>query len=888
MKELKRLMLLLAAAILSLNISAVPALKVKQTVKQSDGTSLQIVLCGDENFHYFKTIDDVPVILNDKDSYDYATMKNGRLVSTNILAHEAHLRSVSENTFVNLSKASINSDIQAVWNERLVKRNEHRLIRAEKRRLQQASGANRIRMAGATSGTVKGLVILVNFTDKKMTRTQAEFDEQFNKVGYTKNRHIGSVRDYFTSQSYGQLNIEFDVVGPYTVNNNMAYYGKDVGLEGDDAHATQMVYEACKLADADVNYADYDWDHDGEVDQVYVIYAGYGQAQGAASNTIWPHEYVLEGGGYYNTRFDNTRLSTYACSCELAGTSGTRMDGIGSACHEFSHCLGLPDFYDTTPSGGNFGMGTWSLMDTGCYNGPTNAYMGSVPAPYTSYERWFAGWLEPVELNQGCQVEGLRNIVSHPEAYVIYNDANHNEFYLLENHQKNSWDACSFGKGMLIMHVDYDETAWYENTVNNVSTRERCTIIPADNKRNVYSGYNYATTDLAGDPWPGNKKNTALTNTSTLAAKVYNRNTDGTYFMNKPITNIAENTKDSTISFTFNGGVPIAAPIANGNKNEMYFLDGTFTAKWSAVEDAESYTIELQDASNMAQQIFSQNFVNFNGDITNAGYDFAAQGVLDTYLTGGKGWTGEKVFTGQDFYSSTWMLKLGSSTATGSITTPIIKAPSSGAITIYLQAHPFNRLTSLDFDITISDANDNVITSQNFKSTNMAYTVVMNAEVDKDFKVTINTNSAQKRAYIRFISVYNAALTESEILEIEGSDAVKSMVPVTTEDNGTIIVEGITDTEYTFTGLTSTRYTYRVKATAGSRVSKWSNKVTVNLDPTGIDLITADALDGNTLVDVFTTSGQLIRKTTMANWSQSLPRGTYILRTKNAAFKLAR
>ena len=206
----------------------------------------------------------------------------------------------------------------------------------------------------------------------------------------------------------------------------------------------------------------------------------------------------------------------------------------------------------------------------------------------------------------------------------------------------------------------------------------------------------------------------------------------------------------------------------------------------------------------------------------------------------------------------------------------------------WFQAHPFNRLTSLDFDITISDANGNVIDSQNFKSTDMAYTVVMNAEVDKDFKVTINTNSAQKRAYIRFLSVYNAALTESEIQEIEGNDAVKSMAPVTTESDGTIIVEGITDTEYTFTGLTSTRYTYRVKATAGSRVSKWSNKVTVNLDPTGIDLITADALDENTLVDVFTTSGQLIRKTTMANWSQSLPRGTYILRTKNTAFKLAR
>ena len=888
MKELKRLMLLLTVAVVSLNLSAVPALKVKRTVTQSDGTSLQIVLCGDENFHYYKTIDDVPVIKNDQDSYEYATMKDGCLVSTKILAHEPLQRSVSENTFINLSKASINADIQATWNERLAKRNEHRLKRAEQRKAFQASGANRIRKAGATSGNVKGLVILVNFADKKMTRTKEEFEEQFNKVGYNKNRHIGSVRDYFSSQSYGQLNIEFDVVGPYTLNNNMAYYGNDVGQEGDDAHATQMVYEACKQADADVNYADYDWDGDGEVDQVYVIYAGYGQAQGAASNTVWPHEYVLEGGGYYNVRYDNTRLSTYACSCELTGTSGTRMDGIGTACHEFSHCLGLPDFYDTRPVPSNFGMGTWSLMDTGCYNGPSTTYAGSVPAPFTSYERFYAGWLDPVELSEGCQVEGLRNIVSHPEAYIIYNEANKNEYYLLENHQKNQWDACSYGKGMLIMHVDYDKTAWYENSVNNVSSRQRCTIIPADNSQRVYSGYNYATTDLAGDPWPGYKKKTELTNTSTPAAKVYNRNSDGTYFMNKPITGIVENTKDSTISFTFNGGIPIAAPIANDNKSEAHFSNGTFTATWSAVEDAESYTIELQDASNQAQKIFSQNFVNFNGDITNAGYDFAAKNELDTYLTGGKGWTGDKVFTGQDFYSNTWMLKLGSSTATGSITTPTIKAPGSGAITIHLQAHPFNRLTSLNFDVIITDADGKEITRQNYTSSDMAYTVVLSAEVGNDFKVTISTNSAQKRAYIRFLSVYNAALTESEIAELEGSNAVKAMAPVTTTtSDGITTVEGLTDTQYTFTGLTAARYTFRVKAVSGKRVSAWSNRVSIS-DPTGIDAITIDALDGSTLVDVYTTSGQLIRRTTLADWSHSLPRGTYILRTKNTAFKLAR
>ena len=879
MQELKRLAFLLSTILVCLSMAAVPALKVKRTVKQSDGKSLQIVLCGDESFHFYQTIDGVPVVENEDGSFDYATMDHGNLISTKMLAHETDERSISEKTFINLSKKSIIADIQTTWNKRLSARNAHRLKRLEARRA-KTTGPNRIRKAGATQGEVKGLVILVNFADKKMTRTREEFDDQFNKIGYRKNSHIGSVREYFTSQSYGKLNIDFDVVGPYTVSKNMAYYGKDVGQAGDDEHPTQMVYEAIKLADKDVNFADYDWDGDGEVDQVYVIYAGYGQAQGAASNTIWPHEYVLEGGGYYNVRLDNVRLSTYACSCEFSGTSGTRMDGIGTACHEFTHCLGLPDFYDTSNVTANFGMSFWSVMDSGCYNG---SYSGSVPAPYTSYERWVSGWLEPTELNVGCEVEGLRNIVNYPDAYVIYNEANHDEFYLLENHQKNSWDAYSYGKGMLILHVDYDETAWWENTVNNVTSRQRCTIIPADNKQGFYT-----EADLAGDPWPGYKKNKNLTNTSTPAAKLYNRNSDGTYFMNKPITDITENTKDSTISFTFNGGIPIPAPIANDNISDISFTKGTFTATWSAVEGADSYTIELRDVNNQVEKIFSQNFVAFGGSITNSGYDFAEKGVLDDYLTAGKGWTGSKVYTGEDYVTQTYMLKLGSSTTVGSLTTPTITAPSSGEITVYLQAHPYNRLSSLDFKVVITDVNGNVIKEENHISNEEVFNVAMKAEVEKDFKVTISTSSTAKRAFFRFLHVYNAALSESEIAELEDANSVKSMAPNLAETkSGKTIIEGITDTHYTFEGLTSSRYTYRVKAIAKERESAWSNRVTAS-DPTGIESITLDQLDPSTVVNVFSTSGQLIRKTTIANWSQALPRGTYILRTKNRAFKTAK
>ena len=153
----------------------------------------------------------------------------------------------------------------------------------------------------------------------------------------------GSVRDYFRAQSYGQFAPEFDVVGPLTAANDMAYYGRHSG-NNNDSHVPELVWEACLQADPLVNFADYDWNGDGEADLVYMVYAGYSEAQGAAPETIWPQKWYLTM--YQSLQLDGVTIDGYACSSELRGTSGSELDGIGTACHEFSHCLGLPDTYD--------------------------------------------------------------------------------------------------------------------------------------------------------------------------------------------------------------------------------------------------------------------------------------------------------------------------------------------------------------------------------------------------------------------------------------------------------------------------------------------------------------------------------------------------------------
>ena len=321
----------------------------------------------------------------------------------------------------------------------------------------------------------------------------------------------------------------------------MAYYGEN-NSKGDDKRAATMISEACYMADKDVDFNSYDWDSDGEVDQVYVIYAGYSEAEGAKSTTIWPHEWDLDSAvsihdGNGSFKLDGVVINTYACSSELQGTRGSRISGIGTACHEFAHCLGLPDMYDTT--GNAFGMDSWDLLDYGCYNND-----GHTPAPFTSYERMFCGWLTPIVITGPVKVEGLGPITFSPVAYIIYNKAYPNEFYMLENHQQQSWDKYSYGHGLLVVHVDYDEIAWLDNSVNDKASHQRMTIVPADNS--------LSNRNLAGDPFPGTGGNTSLTNTTQPAAKLYNANADGQKFLSCPITHIQE-TADGFISFETDG-----------------------------------------------------------------------------------------------------------------------------------------------------------------------------------------------------------------------------------------------------------------------------------------------------------------------------------------------
>ena len=219
-------------------------------------------------------------------------------------------------------------------------------------------------------------------------------------------------------------------------------------------------------------------------------------------------------------------------------------------CHEYSHCLGYPDFYDIDYSGGQ-GMGAWDLMDGGSYNGD-----GYQPAGYTSYERWFAGWETPVELGaEDVNITGMKSLQNGGEFYIIYNDKNENEYYLLENRQLEGWDASAPGAGLLILHCDYDASVWEQNGPNDDPDHQRMTVVPADGEYSWWTmdGYKYYD---AAEPFPHgsvkafNKNFKTKDNVAKMAARFFTKTSNGTYWMNGSIEDITQNS-DKTISFDF-------------------------------------------------------------------------------------------------------------------------------------------------------------------------------------------------------------------------------------------------------------------------------------------------------------------------------------------------
>lgn len=525
-KEFAIFTLILLAPLDLMAVNAIPTPVIKTL---PDGSTITVYLHGNEFFRYRTNREGYMIQRDSLGFYQYARFNaNFQSELSGIRAHDAAQRNASEIQYLASTSSALLPDS----------------IRLQSK-MQKAAAVISLESSLQNNfpkfGSPHSLVILVNFSDTKFTvsNPKTSFTNLLNQSGYSNNGGTGSARDYFVASSSGNSSPHFDVVGPYDLNQKESYYGANDATSGDDKNPRQMIIDACKLADADVNFADYDVDGDGYVDNVFVYFAGYNEAEGADENTIWPHRWALSP----SLTLDGKKIYGYACTSELNYILKT-MCGVGTFCHEFGHVYGLADYYSTS-STTNQTLDFWNIMDSGNY-----LNNGRTPPTYSAYDRFFLGWLTPNVLSQPISLD-LPPLTDSNTAFMITQSGSSNllgsapspsEFFMLENRQKKGWDLYLPGHGMLITRIKYNSTAWANNEVNSQDGLMYVDLMEADNKAggNTFAAY-------AGDPYPGTSNIHKFTPVLL----------DGTSLSTRSVSNILESSGNITFSFMGGGSAPM-------------------------------------------------------------------------------------------------------------------------------------------------------------------------------------------------------------------------------------------------------------------------------------------------------------------------------------------
>ncbi len=733
---------------------AVKAWPGQHTAAQPDGTTLSYRIVGDEHCHAFATTDGFLLAQGQGGHLFYARKAaDGELIPSTIVAHNPSARPIGETMQLDQWGTK---DFGKVYEQR-----------------QAATGARRAgRLPGGsfpTTGNLKGIILLVEFADNSMQEGHDStlFHKLMNDEGCTLENATGSARDYFIDQSGGLFTPDFDVAGTIKLSHRMAYYGAN-NSQGSDSKPGEMVKEACEQAaeKLGVDFSKYDFDNDGTVDFVYVIYAGYAESYGASSNTIWPHAALLDNLGV-SCSVGGKKINRYACSSELKYTTGTRVEGIGTFCHEFSHVLGLPDMYNTYSTGSQQ-VGRWDVMDQGNYNNESHT-----PPSMSAFERASLGWMELTEIDTPADSMALPEMTANKVAYRI-STANDNEYFTLENRQQRGWDAYQPGRGLMIMHITYEPSAWAGNYVN-AGTFPRYDLVEADGTQGGGEQgdlYPTATNDMFTDYSTPNSLSRSGVPTE------------------KGVTNIRMD--GGVISFTFMKD-RLRRPVIGQTTN---ITPNALTVNWSEVEGAIAYRLHFDEVlpDSINPLLLDEDFDALTeGEYPKSGATDIGQ-TLDSYLS-------SSPWYGTALYSCGGYLRMGGYGQSGTLHTPTIDAGAHGGeLTIALSARSYPA-KNVAFTVELVDvASGTTLASQQFKANKAEQTYTMATDgVASHCRFVITTNN--ERLFVNRLRMVKGTIGADK------ADSLWILGPKSWD------IDSISGTSYTQTGLESGR-TYRFSVAA--------------------------------------------------------------------------
>lgn len=472
-----------AALAISLSAHAIRAEHRLYPVKQSDGTTVMLYKNGDGHLAFYTTEDHQVVVRNSDGTLCYAQLDGNQLTATAIVCHNMAERTAEEQAFVASNTLKPSDAACTALMAPLT-------APAKAGEASTEDGLGKYGTSAKSAVTSIGEptvpVIMVQFSDRKFQteNTVEKITRFFNDEGYNEDNTLqkGSVRDYFIDQSRGLFKPKFDVVAMVTMPSGYAAYGAN-GSGGSDQviNIISMLREAVKQAvNQGVDFSKYQGS-DGTIENLTIYYAGPGEATGGDDDCIWPHALNMTGYPSSYNRYSGYTFNSYYVGNEIYGDdSSTTLMGMGVFCHEFSHCMGLPDFYDPSYSytdDDNFGI--WSVMDAGGY--ANSAY---APTGYTAYERSYMGWLDIPELTDEQTVTLVNPYDGEGQMAVMFrNPSDSKEYFILENHQTGKWSTNSLGSGLLVTRFAYRSASWLGNTVNTNVNFRRARVITADGEK---------------------------------------------------------------------------------------------------------------------------------------------------------------------------------------------------------------------------------------------------------------------------------------------------------------------------------------------------------------------------------------------------------------------
>ncbi len=507
--KLVKLAMLSLAVTATFTASARPARPVPYNVRQADGTEITLRTLGDEHFHFTVEAKSGAPVIKQNGTYFYAVVNPATgLAEASAVAVTAR---PTDKSFIEARENVAEAMRAATMQQAVITDNGISTLSTDSRATTGGFGLganiNGVPKNFVLEGDVPCLVLLVQFSDKKISTSTADINSWLNSdtpSAQWGGWEGGSVRSYYIKQSRNKFRPQFDLYGTATLSGTAASYQ---GREG------TMLKEALEALQGDIDLKKYDVNGDGAVDNVYIIFAGMG-------GHLYS-QYILPANATTNLSYQGLKINRYSYVNEV--DDANYQQGIGTFVHEFGHVLGLADLYTTAgnyPSNStNYWTPTyWDVMDTGC-----DLLYGYYPPNLSAFERHALGWTEPYELNK-AEFIYMQSNENNGQAAMFHNPSDENEVFYFEYRDQTGWDQYHCGKGLLIWQIQFDQNSWNNNGPNNNSSNPRVRLVAADGSNGDNTSVSYYNTIfyktdpyLEGDPFPGSTGNTEFSPSSSPA-----------------------------------------------------------------------------------------------------------------------------------------------------------------------------------------------------------------------------------------------------------------------------------------------------------------------------------------------------------------------------------